>query len=69
MDFSAENLNLSSTELTERLNETLAKCKEELHKVEEIGKGQKHDMYICRCVYAYTYKYIFMHIWNAMFIH
>ena len=39
VDFSATNLNLSPTELTTRLNETLAKCEEELHKVEEISKG------------------------------
>ena len=39
VDFSATNLNLSPTELTARLNETLTRCEEELHKVEEINKG------------------------------
>ena len=42
MDFSAENLSLSPTELTTRLNETLIRCEEELHKVEEVRKGEKH---------------------------
>jgi len=39
VDFSARNLNFSSTELTTKLNETLARCEEELHKVEEISKS------------------------------
>ena len=37
VDFSAAtNLNLSPTELTAKLNETLTRCEEELHKEEEI---------------------------------
>ena len=39
VDFSAENLNLSPNELTTRLNDTLIRCQEELHKVEELRKG------------------------------
>ena len=41
VDFSATNLNLSTTELTARLNETLTRCEEELHKVEEIAKVRR----------------------------
>ena len=36
---SAATLDLSSTELTTRLNDTLTRCQEELHKVEEISTG------------------------------
>ena len=39
VDFSAENLNLAPNELTTRLNDTLIRCQEELHKVEELRKG------------------------------